>query len=94
MWNPWRGCYRHSEGCRYCYIHKGDSKKGIDTDQLIHTDRFYAPVQNNKSGQCKIKSRQIVYLYFSTDFLIADANPWRWECWDMIKERTDLHFLS
>lgn len=20
MWNPWRGCHRHSEGCRYCYI--------------------------------------------------------------------------
>lgn len=24
MWNPWRGCQRYSEGCKYCYIHKGD----------------------------------------------------------------------
>ena len=24
VWNPWRGCHRHSEGCKYCYIHKGD----------------------------------------------------------------------
>ena len=21
MWNPWRGCRKCSEGCRYCYIH-------------------------------------------------------------------------
>ncbi|MDE7113024.1 MAG: phage Gp37/Gp68 family protein, partial [Acetatifactor sp.] len=23
MWNPWRGCHRYSEGCKYCYIHNG-----------------------------------------------------------------------
>lgn len=28
MWSPWRGCRRYSEGCKYCYIHKGDYKKG------------------------------------------------------------------
>lgn len=28
MWNPWRGCHKHSEGCKYCYIHKGDFKRG------------------------------------------------------------------
>ncbi len=27
MWNPWRGCHKYSEGCKYCYIHKGDTKK-------------------------------------------------------------------
>ena len=58
MWNPWRGCHKHSEGCRYCYIHKGDFKRGIDTD-----------------------------------FLVEDADEWRLECWQMIRERSDLHFL-
>ena len=23
MWNPWKGCHRCSDGCKYCYIHKG-----------------------------------------------------------------------
>lgn len=32
IWNPWRGCHKHSEGCKYCYIHKGDYKRGIDTN--------------------------------------------------------------
>ena len=44
MWNPWRGCHKHSEGCRYCYIHKGDSKRGIDTNNIVKTDSFYAPI--------------------------------------------------
>ncbi len=93
MWNPWRGCHRHSEGCRFCYIHKGDLKRGIDTDNIIKADNFYAPVARNKSGEYKIKSGQTVFLCFSTDFLIEDADEWRSECWQMMRERSDLHFL-
>ncbi|RDU23404.1 DUF5131 family protein [Anaerosacchariphilus polymeriproducens] len=93
IWNPWRGCHRYSEGCKFCYIHKGDKKKGIDTDQIIRTDKFYAPIEKKKSGEYKMKPSQMVYLCFSTDFLIEDADSMRKECWDMIKERSDLNFL-
>ena len=93
MWNPWRGCHRYSEGCRFCYIHKGDAKRGINTDLIEKTDSFFAPISKKKNGDYKIKSGQIVYLCFSTDFLIEEADPWRDECWQMIKERSDLHFL-
>lgn len=40
-----------------------------------------------------MKPGQTVYLCFSTDFLIEDADPWRSECWRMIRERSDLHFI-
>lgn len=93
MWNPWRGCHKHSEGCKYCYIHKGDYKRRIDTNNIVKTDNFYAPIAKNKSGAYKIKSGQMVYLCFSTDFLIEDADGWRGECWNMIRERSDLHFI-
>ena len=93
MWNPWRGCHKHSEGCKYCYIHKGDYKRRIDTNNIVKTDNFYAPIAKNKSGAYKIKSGQMVYLCFSTDFLIEDADGWRGECWKMIRERSDLHFI-
>ena len=73
MWNPWRGCHRHSEGCRYCYIHKGDKRKGIDTGQVVRTEQFYAPVEKTKSGIYKMKPGQTVYLCFSSDFLVEDA---------------------
>lgn len=93
MWNPWRGCRKYSEGCKYCYIHKGDARRGVDTNKIIKTDNFYAPVELKKNGEYKMKSGQVVYLCFSTDFLIEDADEWRDECWKMIRERSDLTFL-
>lgn len=93
MWNPWRGCRRYSEGCRYCYLHKSDLKKGIDTEHVIKTRNFYAPIAKKRSGADTIVSGQVVYLCFSSDFLIEDADPWRNECWQMIKARSDLHFI-
>ena len=92
IWNPWRGCHRVSEGCRYCYIHKGDAKRGVDSDCVVQTDHFYAPVARDKSGAYRIKSGQ-VFLCFSSDFLLPDADGWRDECWRMIRERGDLRFL-
>ncbi|WP_312430937.1 DUF5131 family protein [Lacrimispora sp.] len=93
MWNPWRGCHKFSEGCKFCYIHKGDYKRGVDTGKIVKTDKFASPVEKNKKGEYKIKSGQVVYLCFSSDFLLADADAWRADCWKMIKERSDLHFL-
>lgn len=93
MWSPWRGCKRYSDGCKYCYLHKGDARRGIDTSKIVKTDDFYSPILKNKNGEYKIKPNQTVYLCFSTDFLIEEADEWRNECWKMIKERSDLHFL-
>ncbi|MDD3453000.1 MAG: DUF5131 family protein [Bacilli bacterium] len=92
LWNPWRGCKKCSDGCKYCYIHKGDIKKNIDTNQIVQTTDFYKPIQKLKNGEYKIKSG-LIYLGFSTDFLIEEADQWRNECWQMIKKRSDLKFL-
>ena len=93
MWNPWRGCHRYSEGCRFCYIHKGDAKRGVDTDRIVPAENFDAPVERKKNGEYRMKSGQLVYLCFSTDFLLEDADPWRGRCWEIIRERSDLYFL-
>jgi protein gp37 len=93
MWSPWRGCHRYSEGCEHCYIHKGDAKRGVDTNNIEKTEKFYAPIEKNAKGEYKMKSGQTVYICFSSDFLIDEADPWRDECWDMIKTRNDLFFI-
>lgn len=92
MWNPWRGCKRCSEGCLHCYIHKGDIKRNMDTGSIVKTKDFHKPVERLKNGSYKMKSG-MVYLGFSTDFLIEEADPWREDCWAMIKERQDCTFL-
>ena len=92
MWNPWRGCRKSSDGCLYCYIHKGDAKRGVDTSIIEKTKDFAKPIERMKKGDYKMKSG-IVYTCFSTDFLIEEADAWRPECWQMIKERQDCTFL-
>ena len=92
MWNPWRGCKKCSDGCLHCYIHKGDAKRGVNTEEIVKTKDFSKPVEKLKNGSYKMKSG-LVYLGFSTDFLIEEADEWRGECWAMIKERQDCTFL-
>ncbi|MBR6766604.1 MAG: DUF5131 family protein [Clostridia bacterium] len=92
MWNPWRGCRKCSEGCLHCYIHKGDAKRGVDTNDIVKTKDFEKPVEQLKKGGYKMKAG-MVYTCFSTDFLIEEADGWRGECWKMIRERQDCTFL-
>ena len=92
MWNPWRGCRKCSDGCLHCYIHKGDFKRNINTNEIVKTEYFEKPRELLKNGNYKMKSG-LVYLGFSTDFLIEEADEWRDDCWKMIKERSDCTFL-
>ncbi|MBQ3616247.1 MAG: DUF5131 family protein [Anaerotignum sp.] len=92
VWNPWRGCRKCSDGCLHCYIHKGDAKRKMDTNLVVQTKDFYKPIEKLKNGSYKMKAG-MVFLCFSSDFLIEDADEWRGECWAMMKERQDCTFL-
>ena len=92
IWNPWHGCHRYSEGCLHCYIHKGDYKRNVDTSIITKTKDFDKPIQKKKNGEYKMKSG-LVYLCFSSDFFIVEADAWRQECWKMIRERSDCEFI-
>lgn len=93
MWEPWRGCHKISDGCLNCYVHQGDKRRNIDTNLITKTSKFYAPVEKLKNGEYKIKSGRTIYVCFSSDFLLEEADTWRQECWEMIKERSDLFFV-
>ncbi|MGN0468766.1 MAG: DUF5131 family protein [Acutalibacteraceae bacterium] len=92
MWNPWRGCKKCSEDCLHCYIHKADARRGIDTGKIVKTDSFDKPVKKLKSGEYKMKSG-LVYVCFSSDFFVEEADIWRDEAWKMMRERADCTFL-
>ena len=59
---------------------------------IVRTKAFEKPVVQLKKGGYKMKPG-LVYLGFSTDFLIEEADQWRGACWSMIKERSDCSFL-
>lgn len=93
IWNPWRGCHRKSEGCLHCYIHKGDAKRGVDTSLIRRSDKLDLPLQKKKNGEYRVAPGSTVYVCFQSDFLIEEADAWRRECWQIMKERSDLHFI-
>lgn len=61
----------------YCYIHKGNARRGVDTDKIVRSERFNAPLEKKANDEWKMKSGQIVYVCFTSDFFVEDADPWR-----------------
>ena len=94
-WNPWHGCTKISPGCKYCYVYRQDEKfgNGDASRQCRKNASFGLPVQRKRDGRYKIPPGKIIFTCFTSDFLLEDADPWREECWKMIKERRDCTFL-
>lgn len=94
-WNPWHGCHKISPGCKNCYVYRQDARYERDSSRVTKNKTFYLPIEKNKNGEYKLKHEGdgIVYLCFSSDFFLEDADGWRNECWRMIRQRSDLEFL-
>jgi len=93
MWNLWHGCHKLSEGCRYCYVYRFDTKHEIDPTIVRKTKNFDLPLQKKRNGEYKIPSGTQMYTCFTSDFFVEEADEWRSEAWEMIRERSDLTFL-
>ena len=91
-WDPWRGCHKYSDGCTHCYIHKGDAKRGLDTNNIVQSDRGDRFIAKKQNGEYKV-APTLINLCFSSDFLLEEADQWRDACWDIIRERKDCTFL-
>ncbi|MDD6209812.1 MAG: DUF5131 family protein [Bacteroidales bacterium] len=92
-WNPWHGCQKLSEGCRYCYVYRIDEKYGKDSSVVNRSASFNLPVKRKRDGSYKIPSGEMVYTCFTSDFFVDGADEWRIEAWKMIRERNDLEFF-
>ena len=94
IWNPWHGCRKYSEGCRNCYVYRRDSSVGRDASQITQNADFDLPVRTDRKGKPKIPSGSSVYVCMTSDFFLDDpaVAPWREQAWQMIRQRTDVHF--
>lgn len=92
-WNPWHGCRKLSEGCRHCYVYRQDARHGKDSGEVVRTSAFDLPVRRSRDGRFKVPAGTTVYTCFTSDFLVAEADAWREEAWDMIRLRHDLRFF-
>lgn len=93
MWNLWHGCHKLSGGCKHCYVYRGDARREVDSSVVVRTKNFDLPLRKKRNGEFKIPPGTFVYTCFTSDFFVEDADKWRAEAWEMIRCRSDLHFM-
>ena len=96
-WNLWHGCTKVSWGCQHCYMYRRDESVGRDPTKVQKTQAFNLPVRKLRAGAnkgfYKVPSGSHIFTCFSSDFFHADADEWREEAWNMIRERSDCTFF-
>ena len=94
IWNPWHGCKKLSPGCLNCYVYRRDESIGKDASVVTKTGSYDLPVKRNRQGDYKLSPEgDVVFTCMTSDFFLDEADEWRQGCWDMIRERDDLHFF-
>lgn len=93
-WNPWHGCYKCSPGCEHCFVYAMDKRFNRDTSVVHKVEtNFNLPIKKTRGGGYKYPSSTHFKLCFTSDFFIEEADSWRHECWNMIRERSDCTFI-
>lgn len=93
QWNPWHGCRKISDGCANCYVYRMDAAHDKDASKVTKNSAFRLPIARRRDGSWKIPSGETLYTCFSSDFFLDEADSWRAEAWDMIRQRQDLDFF-
>lgn len=93
IWNPWHGCKKINEGCLNCYMFYMDKKYDKDGSNIYKTKNFYYPLSKNRKGEYKIKSGELIRICMASDFFLEEADKWRDEVWQIIKQRSDVKFF-
>jgi len=85
-WNPWRGCDKVSEGCKNCYMFKGQERWGKDPTIVTRaaSATFYAPL--------KWKDPKMVFTCSWSDWFHWEADSWRKEAWAIIEKTPHLTY--
>ncbi|MDL2238251.1 phage Gp37/Gp68 family protein [Christensenellaceae bacterium OttesenSCG-928-K19] len=92
-WNPWHGCHKISPGCKNCYMHRRDDSIGIDGNIVRKTKSFDLPVKRDKEGKYKLQPQGELFTCGTSDFFVEEADEWRQQAWQIMKERADIDFL-
>ena len=88
-WNPWHGCIKCSEGCQNCYVYRGKNAAEVYKTKT----GFRYPLSKDRKKQYKIQSGEMLSVCMTSDFFLEEADEWRDEAWNIMRERCDVVFL-
>lgn len=71
-----------------------DRQRGQDGSEIYKTKtNFNYPLQKFRNGEYKVKSGEQLRICMTSDFFLKEADEWREEVWDIIRERSDVKFF-
>jgi protein gp37 len=83
--NFWTGCHKVSPGCKYCYMYRDKERYGKDPSEVIRVK----PSTINKVLK-EAQPGDKVFTCSWSDFFIEEADPWREEAWEIIRNNPQL----
>ncbi len=92
-WNPWHGCVKCSEGCENCYMYFLDETRGRNGADIYLTSGARYPLSKDRKGRYKIQSGEMISVCMTSDFFLEEADAWRPDAWDVMRERSDVAFM-
>ncbi len=94
IWNPWHGCVKKSEGCDNCYMFFLDRAHGLDGREIRRNRAGFAyPLRRNRAGGYVVRSGETIRVCMTSDFFLAEADPWRPDAWRIMAARPDVKFF-
>ena len=97
-WNPWHGCRRYSEGCKFCYMFVLDKAHHVSesSTEIVRTKMFGKPLEMTRKGWYKtavstsrLPSGYTLRVNMTSDTFLEEADGWRTEMWRIIRQRPD-----
>lgn len=82
--NFWYGCKKVSQGCRSCYAERQMTGFGKDFGTITRAKGFDKPL--------KWKDPAMVFTCSWSDFFIEEADEWRDEAWEIIRQTPHLTY--
>lgn len=93
IWNPWHGCRKASEGCAHCYMFTMDRWRGLDGSVVRRNKAgFRYPLARTRDGAPKVRAGELIRVCMTSDFFVEEADAWRAEAWDIMRQRPDVRF--
>lgn len=84
-WNPFHGCHKVSEGCKYCYMYRDKERYNKDANIVLKSKTQF-------SEPLKWKEPKLVFTCSWSDWFIEEADVWRDELWQIIKATPHLTY--
>lgn len=83
--NFWIGCEKVSPGCKFCYAERDMSRWDKNFRSVTKTKGFNKPLSWKKEPK-------LVFVNSWSDFFIEEADPWRDEAWEIIKQTPEFTY--